>query len=336
MGLLFRAVRQSTPGLLLVAGLLLISLLLASHTGLARLGLSPAALGILLGVAVGNLWPAVHGATWSPGLVAAQKHLLRWGIVLFGFHLSLAQVLAIGRSGIAVDLIMVATTLLLGLWLGCRLLHLDWQTALLTSVGGAICGAAAIAATAPLLDAKADKVTAAVGTVVLFGTLGMGLYPLIDHWGILQLHPIIGTYVGSTVHEVAQVVAIGTGLGEEAARQAVVVKMLRVLLLMPFLLLLGLQQRSGESRLARMPWFSLGFLAAAGINSLALLPPLWVDTLRQAGALLLAAAMTALGLGTTFSRIRAAGPGPLALGGLLFVHLVVTGALVNHWLAAPR
>ncbi|HEY3432339.1 MAG TPA: putative sulfate exporter family transporter [Rhodocyclaceae bacterium] len=328
------AIRSSLPGLALITSILMGSVLLSKTAGLDHLGLSPAALGILLGALLGNLWPGLHSNTFKAGIEFAQKHLLRWGIVLFGFHLSLQQVLSIGKSGVMTDVVMVLSTLALGLMLGKRF-GLDKSTALLTAVGSAICGAAAIAATAPLVDAKTEKVTAAVGTVVLFGTLGMGIYPLINHWGPATLHQVFGTYIGSTVHEVAQVVAIGTGLGESTARSAIVVKMLRVLMLMPFLLALGLRQ-PGENpgqRFQHMPWFALGFIAAAAINSLEVLPSPWVQSLQGLGAQLLASAMIALGLGTTLSRIRAAGFGPLLLGGILFIHLVLTGALVNHYLA---
>lgn len=329
------ALRRFGPGLGLVTGLLLATTLLFHGFRLGRFGLSAAALGILLGVLAGNLVPGLHGGRFAAGIAFAQTRLLRWGIVCFGFHLSLAQVVAIGRHGILVDVFMVLTTLGLGWWLGRRVFRLDGETVLLTAVGSAICGAAAIAATAPLVRARIETVTAAVGTVVLFGTVGMVLYPWVDQWAPEALRSVFGVYVGSTVHEVAQVVAIGANLDEGAAGSAVVVKMLRVLMLMPFLLMLGLRGKEARagSRWSAMPWFALGFIAAAALNSTGWLPQAWGGFFRACGAWLLAAAMTALGLGTTLVRIRAAGTGPLLLAALLFIHLVVTGALVNGWLA---
>lgn len=323
--------RSVLPGLLMVGIVLFVAMGISQATGLARIGISAAALGILLGVLVGNSWQGLHEGRFQDGIAFAQKHLLRWGIVLFGFHLSLQQVLAIGESGIAVDIVMVVTTLALGVWLGKRWFGLDMHTALLTAVGSAICGAAAIAATAPSLNAKADKVTSAVGTVVLFGTLGMVIYPVIDHLGLASLCSVFGVYVGSTVHEVAQVVAIGNWLNEDAAQSAVIVKMLRVLMLMPFLVGLSLYRNDAEgtARWQHMPWFALVFVAVAGINSLHVVPAAATHALQELGAALLAAGMIALGLGTTLARIRAAGIKPILLGGLLFVHLVLFGAAVN-------
>jgi uncharacterized integral membrane protein (TIGR00698 family) len=179
----------------------------------------------------------------------------------------------------------------------------------------------------------------AVGTVVLFGTLAMGLYPLLYAW-IGPQHLDFGRYVGSTVHEVAQVVAIGDALGPEVARGAVVVKMIRVLLLVPFLLLLGayLARRGGaeaEDASRRspvaVPWFAVVFILLAGVNSLQLLPEGAVAALRQCGMVLLTAAMAALGLETTLARMGRAGLRPLLLGAALFVHLVLGGGLLN-WL----
>ncbi|GAB2181165.1 YeiH family putative sulfate export transporter [Denitratisoma sp. agr-D3] len=327
------------PGLGLVAGLCGLAGFAARAAHLDRLGISAAALGILLGAVAGNLLPALGRGRFAQGVAFAQTRLLRWGIVCFGFHLSLQQLMALGRSGLVADLVMVASTLLLGLWLGRRLFRLDAETALLTAVGSAICGAAAIAATAPLLKARTEQATAAVGTVVLFGTLGMVIYPWIHQWAPASLQGVFGIYVGSTVHEVAQVVAIGSGLDDAAAGSAVVVKMLRVLMLMPFLLLLGWMRpaaaaaTTGKGRWSTMPWFALGFIATAALNSSGWVPAALAQACRDLGGLLLAAAMTALGLGTTLARIRGAGAAPLLLAALLFGHLLLTGALVNSWLA---
>ncbi len=129
-------------------------------------------------------------------------------------------------------------------------------------------------------------------------------------------------------------VAIGSSLGGHVADSAVIVKMIRVLLLVPFLLSLGwfLGDRGGR-RAVPVPWFAVAFVALAGVNSLHILPAGVVDALRLAGALLLTAAMASLGIDTNLARMRQAGVRPLLLGAGLFVHLVAVGGLVN-WLAA--
>ncbi|WP_026685630.1 YeiH family protein [Azovibrio restrictus] len=336
-----RSGRLLLPGLSLILAVGLAATLLATGTSLSQQGFGPLSLAILVGALLGNLLPRLQAPGNQPGLRLAQRQFLRLGVALSGFNLSLQQLLQVGGSGLLADLLVVGSTLGLGYFLGTRWLGLDRETALLTSAGSAICGAAAVVATVPVLRLEearaAEKTAVAVATVVLFGTLAMLLYPLLARWVWLD-HPGFGIYVGSTVHEVAQVVAIGHSLGEQVARDGMVVKMLRVLLLIPFLLFLsalpGRQGRETGRPAITIPWFALGFIACVGLNSLALLPPAGVELLRQLAALLLTGAMAALGLETTWARMRRAGPRPLLLGALLFLHLVLVGGLINWWLTA--
>lgn len=327
-------------------GLSLILLLSAAAFGLAQVGLvqhyglGPLTLAILFGTLLGNARPALGEARFRPGLHLAQRHCLRAGVALYGFNLSVQQIVQVGTTGILIDLMVVVSTLALGYFVGRRLLGMDRATVLLASAGSAICGAAAVLATVPMLREEEHSVAAksavAVATVVLFGTLAMFLYPAIYAW-IGPQHFDFGIYVGSTVHEVAQVVAIGGTLGESVQQSAVIAKMIRVLLLVPVLLTLGwlLAGKAGDGRQQTppIPWFALAFIALAGINSLHLLPEPLVEQLRLLGILLLTAAMAALGIDTTFSRMRQAGLRPLLLGGLLFLHLIFIGGLFN-WLLA--
>ncbi|WP_232368497.1 YeiH family protein [Azospira inquinata] len=329
------------PGVLLIAGLSLAAYVLAVGGGLARYGASSLTLAIVLGAVLGNLRPHWVTGRCHGGVQLAQKEFLRTGVALYGFNLSLQQILQVGSSGIVVDLLLVSSTLAMGWWIGTRLLKLDKETVLLTTAGSAICGAAAVVATVPVLggdgERVADKTTTAVATVVLFGTLAMVLYPLLHAWTGIDGR-VFGVYVGSTVHEVAQVVAIGSTIGGDTASNAVIVKMIRVMLLVPFLLGLSFflsrrrQATGGKAKIA-VPWFAVAFVALAGVNSLHWLPDAWVQALRLLGVLLLTAAMGALGLGTTVAKMRKAGMGPLLLASGLFAHLVLVGGAIN-WLVA--
>lgn len=332
--------RRLLPGVALVSVIAAVAFALIQMTSLGRLGISALTLAILFGALLGNIKPAVASGPCQPGLAFAQRRLLRIGVALYGFNLSIQQIAQVGASGIAVDVAMVVSTLAAGWWFGRRVLGMDRETVLLASAGSAICGAAAVMATLPMLQAQdpkaAEKSSVAVAMVVLFGTLAMLLYPIF-YAAIGNGHFDFGIFVGSTVHEVAQVVAIGSTLGGEVAGNAVIAKMIRVMLLVPFLLLLGLalRRRTSEGGTAPLPipWFALMFVAMAGVNSLQILPPALVDALRVTGMLLLTAAMASLGIDTRLSRMRQAGPRPLLLGGGLFIHLIVIGGLVN-WLAA--
>lgn len=149
-----------------------------------------------------------------------------------------------------------------------------------------------------------------------------------------------GIFTGSTVHEVAQVVAAAKPLGDIATNTAVIAKMVRVMMLAPFLILLSLYvARTQQSQIhleattktpITIPWFAVIFVAVAGLNSLAIIPSNLVVAAVNIDTLLLAMAMAGLGLGTHFSAIKQAGFKPMLLGGILFSWLIIGGALINR------
>ncbi|HZO21024.1 MAG TPA: putative sulfate exporter family transporter, partial [Steroidobacteraceae bacterium] len=195
----------------------------------------------------------------------------------------------------------------------------------------AICGAAAVLAAEPIVRAQPHRVSIAVATVVVFGTLGMFLYPVLyPHLGLSP--QTYGIYAGSTIHEVAQVVAAGKAVSDSAAAAAVIEKMLRVMLLAPFLLLLSRSQRDAARPRVTIPWFALCFLGVCAINSLNCFSPAAVSVLNNVDTLLLATAMAALGLRTHVRAVTQAGLRPLMLAGTLFSFLILGGYVVNRTL----
>ncbi|HHS92345.1 MAG TPA: putative sulfate exporter family transporter, partial [Campylobacterales bacterium] len=187
-----------------------------------------------------------------------------------------------------------------------------------------------------------------VSMVVLFGTISMFLYPvlyttIIEHaTGFLHMDPrTFGIYVGGTIHEVAQVVAVPAsvpGSPTEMANSAVIVKMTRVIMIAPMLIVLGLYlaweaKQAGGTRDEKMklviPWFAVYFIMVAGFNSLHLIPQNIVDVINEIDTFLLTMAMTALGMGTIFAKFKGLGLAPVytALG--MFVWLVVGGFIVT-------
>ena len=334
--------RVLTPGLILVAALAGVAALLAQSALLLSWGLSTLTLAIFLGMLVGNTALPRLGAAVGPGIDFARSRLLRLGIVLFGFRISLADVSAVGTPGLLLAVAVVAITFGCALWLGTRWLGLDRDTAMLIGAGSAICGAAAVMATQSVLRAPERCTSVAVATVVVFGTLSMVLYPLIHP--LLGLTPQqFGIYAGATIHEVAQVVAVGAALGQpDAANAAVIEKMLRVVLLAPFLLLLALGLRgsrggaaraaSGGAQPSHFPWFALAFLAIVALHSTGWVPEALVPNLVDLASLLLAAGMVAIGLRTSVGSLRAAGLQPIKLAALLFVLLTAGGYLLTRLL----
>ncbi|NYT23466.1 YeiH family putative sulfate export transporter [Alcaligenaceae bacterium] len=330
--------RQWWLGVALAGAIAGCGLWLAGLPSMRALGFSSLTFAIVIGMVLGNtLFPAIapHSAA---GVDFCKTRLLRAGIILFGFRLTFQEAASIGVAGIVLDAVIILSVYGLAMTAGRRLFGLDRQTCMLVGAGSAICGAAAVMAMETVTRAQAHKVSVAVATVVVFGTIGMFLYPL--------LYPILGMsehafgiFIGSTVHEVAQVVAAGNAVGPVAANTAVVEKMLRVMMLAPFLILVswweqrrasreGGNQDAGKAR-PSIPWFAVGFVAAVGLNSLGIIAPEVASMLVQLSTILLAMAMAALGLRTHVSAIRQAGAAPLALAGVLFLFLLIGGFGLN-------
>ena len=177
-------------------------------------------------------------------------------IVLYGLRLTTQDMGQMGWTGVVVDALVLCSTFGLACWIGMRWLGLERETAMLIGAGSSICGAAAVLATEPVVKARAEQVTVAVATVVVFRTLSNFLYPVLfqlnQAWGEIPGGAKgFGQYAGSTIHEVAQVVAAARSIGPEAADAAVIAKMVRVMMLAPFLLLLSAwMARSGGARAA--------------------------------------------------------------------------------------
>lgn len=321
-------------GMVLCAGVFWAAAKLAAMPGVSATGLSGLTLAIVLGMIVGHtIYPRIGHAV-GDGIAVSKQHCLRLGIVLFGLRLTFDDVLHVGWQGGVVDVVIVCSTLAMAWWLGHKKFGLDIQTTLLIGAGSAICGAAAILAIEPVVKAKSDKVAISVATVVVFGTIAMFAYPW--WFGVLQQYGVssqlFSHYAGATIHEVAQVVVVGKTLGEVAAGEAVIVKMIRVMLLIPVLFSLSWVwqkfERGSSHRGLQIPWFGLGFLLTIGINTVWYIPPEVKNALLQLDNLSLGIAMVALGMTTHWRAVRTAGWLPLLLASILFGWLVVGGGIV--------
>ncbi|HEY8973385.1 MAG TPA: YeiH family putative sulfate export transporter [Burkholderiaceae bacterium] len=332
------------PGLLLAAAVASAAAALGHIGWLQAHGLSALTLAIALGLVAGNLLPAPALAASAEGLNLAKQRLLRAGIVLYGLRLTFQDIGHVGLPGIAIDAAVLASTFTLACTLGPRLFGLDRTTSILIGAGSSICGAAAVLATEPVVRGRPEQVAVAVATVVGFGTLAIFLYPALYHL-VAAAHPLsptaYGLWAGSTIHEVAQVVAAGHAAGDAAADTAVIAKMVRVMMLAPFLVALSAwvaRSRPASSGLRRapvtIPWFAFGFVALAGLRSLDVLPQPALAIAGDIDLALLAVAMAALGLTTRLAAMKAAGLAPLKLGAALAAWLVIGGAAINVVVAA--
>jgi uncharacterized integral membrane protein (TIGR00698 family) len=348
------------PGLALVAVLAGAAITLGKIGWLASTGISALTVAIVLGMLVGNTVESRLAPAAGNGVAFAKQTLLRLGIILYGLRLTFQDIAHVGIAGVAIDFLVLSSTFILSWWMGTRLFGLDRETSLLIGAGSAICGAAAVMATDPVVRGRAEQVTVAVSTVVVFGTVATFLYPAAFHF-ISRTHVLTmsstsyGIFAGSTIHEVAQVVAAGRSISQEAANTAVITKMVRVMMLAPFLAVLstvlartaapGRVRESNDTRQSRrisrrissrivIPWFALGFVAVTAFNSLDVLPRSAVAAATAVDTVILAMAMAALGLTTHVSAIRSAGIKPLALAASLFAWLIFGGGAVNAAITA--
>jgi len=345
------------PGLALSAALAAVAIRLGASGWLQAHGMTALTVAIVLGILLGNTVYPFIATSSGAGVTFSKQTLLRAGVILYGLRLTLHDIGQVGMSGVLIDAVLLSSTFALALFLGTRLFGLDRETSMLIGAGNAICGAAAVMATEPLLRARTEQVTVAISTVVVFGTVAIFVYPALyelnQHWQLLPAGSrAFGIYAGSTIHEVAQVFAAARSISVETANTAVITKMVRVMMLAPFLIGMSawLARQDGRRPEARqhggsdghqaghrrltIPWFAFAFIGMVVFNSLTELPHAVVGAAIDLDTFLLAMAMGALGLTTHLSAIRRAGIKPLLLGGLLFAWLVGGGAAINSLLGS--
>ena len=262
-----------------------------------------------------------------------------------GFKLTFQDVMTVGLPAILIDIIVVTVTICGGVLIG-KWMKMEKEITLLTSVGSAICGAAAILGAESTIKSKPYQTAVAISTVVIFGTISMFLYPVLYRNGIVDLTPDqMGIYTGSTLHEVAHVVGAGNAMGKEISDVGIIVKMIRVIMLVPALLVIGYfvarasvqkinqhQPAEGGKSKITIPWFALGFLAVIGFNSFDLLPQPAISFINDFDTFLLTMAMTALGAETSIEKFKKAGVKPFLLASFLYIWLLAGGYLLVRYI----
>ena len=359
-------------GILLIALFSFAAFYIAEIPFVKSLSFSPLIVGIILGMLYANSLRNKLPETWVPGIKFCTKQVLRAGIVLYGFRLTLTpfhrlfcyslygfrltltQVAAVGLPAVVIDTIIVAGTIFLGIWLG-KLMKMDKDTSLMTATGSAICGAAAVLGAEPVVKCEGHKTAIAVSTVVIFGTISMFLYPIMYRAGMLDALGDTGVaiYTGSTLHEVAHVAGAGNAMDPTdslgIAGTATITKMIRVMMLAPVLVIMsfalaGRKKANPEGKAEKskitIPWFAFGFIGIICLNSLLqyLTGAETVKDIPLNGAIeyidtfMLTMAMTALGTDTSLEKFKQAGAKPFLLAGLLYIWLVGGGYLLTQYI----
>ncbi|MDF2537229.1 MAG: putative protein family [Herbinix sp.] len=255
------------------------------------------------------------------GIRFTSKKILQYSIILIGFGMNLKSILDIGRQSILVMLCTISASLLTAYYLG-KLLKLENNTRTLIGVGTSICGGSAIAATAPVIGADDQDIAYSISTIFLFNIIAVFIFPFLGrHFGLSDTG--FGMWAGTAINDTSSVVAAGYTFSDTAGDYATIVKLTRTLMIIPITLFLAIYTaKKGKSSGSQsnynftkvFPWFVIGFLIAAVINTLGFHPSFVPDFLNSLGKFGIIVAMAAIGLNTNLKKLISNGVKPIALG----------------------
>ena len=330
-----QAIRGSDlPGIALCLAVTVAASIAASleRLVLGAVWLEPLVLSILIGAAVRTCWDP--GAAWRPGIAFGAKTLLEIAVILLGLSVDARAMLAIGPALIAgiASIVVLAVAGSYGIGRLCGLPH---RMSVLIACGNSICGNSAIAAVAPVIGANGEDIASSIAFTAVFGVGLVLALPLAVP--LLHLAPVAyGVLAGMTVYAVPQVLAATAPIGAVAVQIGTTVKLIRVLMLGPVVLVLSLlatdRPAPSRPRLHRLvPAFILGFLALAAARSAGVVPVAVLHPVAHIAAVLTVVSMAALGLGTDLRMVARAGRrvttvvllSLLLLGGMSFILLTL-------------
>lgn len=274
-------------------------------------------LGLVFALTCGQAYPTFNKKV--------SKKLLQYSVIGLGFGMNLHASLASGKEGMLFTIVSVFGTLLIGMFIGCKLLKINRNTAYLISSGTAICGGSAIAAVGPIIKAKDSEMSMALATIFILNAIALFLFPALGHWlGMTQQE--FGTWAAIAIHDTSSVVGAAAAYGEEALQVATTIKLTRALWIIPLALLTTVIFRS-EGKKISIPWFIFFFIGAMLINTY-----LFTD-IPQIGQLIYGIArkgliitMFFIGASLSIDTIKSVGIRPLLLGILLWL-VISAGSL---------
>ncbi len=285
-------------------------------------------LGILFGMILA-FWKLP--GMFDDGVKYTSKQLLQYSIILLGFEMNLFNIVAVGRQTLLL-MCFTLTAAFVTAYMANRLIKVDGKAATLIAVGTSICGGSAIAATAPVIHADNKDISHAISTIFLFNVIAAFLFPLLGHALGMSDHAF-GLWAGTAVNDTSSVVAAGYTYSNAAGNLAVVVKLTRTLMIVPITLVLAIytsrqatrdEHDSGYSIAKIFPWFVLGFVAAAIINTWIPMPQGVGSSLARAGKFVIVMAMVSIGLNTNIGKLVKSGGKSVLLGFICWLALSLT------------
>ena len=254
-----------------------------------------------------------------------SKKLLQYSVIGLGFGMNLHASLASGKEGMLFTIISVIGTMLIGMFIGMKILKVNRDTAYLISSGTAICGGSAIAAVGPVIKAKDSDMSVALATIFVLNAIALFVFPTIGEWiGLTQQQ--FGTWAAIAIHDTSSVVGAGAAYGEEALQVATTIKLTRALWIIPLALVTSVIFRNSSNKIS-IPWFILWFVVAILLNTYVL------DGMPQVGKAIAGVArkgliitMFFIGASLSTDTLKAVGIKPLVQGVMLWV-LISLGSL---------
>ena len=293
---------------------------------------------LLLGMLINNFYKP---ACLSAGLKFTSKKVLKLAIILLGASLSVNVILSVGKMSLMVMVFTLLTCFGGGYFVG-KALGLNCKLSNLISAGTGICGGSAIAAIAPVIDAEDKDIAYAMSATFLFDMAMIILFPIMGRWiGLSDM--AYGLWAGTAVNDTSSVVAAGYAFSEGAGDFATMVKLTRTLSIIPTVLVFtfinlrikrkqSIDTNAGKkvNVMKLFPWFIVGFIGLAIINSLGFIPVNVSACAKDISKFLMVAALAAIGLGTSFKDVRKSGFAPM-MHGFIISALVVVVAIGVEW-----
>ena len=292
---------------------------------------------------------------FGAGLKFTSKKILKLAIILLGASLSISTILSVGKLSIMVMLFTLFTCFGGGYYIG-KMLGINWKLSNLISAGTGICGGSAIAAIAPVIDAKDKDIAYAMSATFLFDMAMIILFPIFgDLIGLSDM--AYGLWAGTAVNDTSSVVAAGYAYSERAGDFAMMVKLTRTLSIIPTVLIFAFVnihvKRQGETQAktetevgnadiaketasikfsSLFPWFIIGFVLLAVLNSSGLIPAAVSDALKELSKFLMIAALAAIGLNTSFKDMKKSGIAPMVHGFIISALVVIVAITVEYFM----
>lgn len=279
---------------------------------------------------LGLLFALLCGSAYPKFNKKISKKLLQYSVVGLGFGMNLQASLASGKEGMAFTIVSVIGTMLIGMFIGHKLLKVNHDTSYLISSGTAICGGSAIAAVGPVIKAKDSDMSVALATIFILNAIALFVFPILGEWlGLSQKE--FGTWAAIAIHDTSSVVGAGAAYGEEALFVATTIKLTRALWIIPLALFTSVIYKK-ERKKINIPWFIFWFIVAVLLNSYVLdnVPKVseFIYGLARKGLII---TMFFIGASLSTDVLKSVGIKPLVQGVLLWLVISVGSLMYILW-----